>query len=519
MAELVESCPALVVLLTSREALRVRGEVRYELDPLAPADAVTLFCDRARLTRTDAIVALCQRLDHLPLALELAAARTALLSPQQILDRLSHRLDLFRAGRDVDDRQQTLRGTIEWSVNLLSEKDERLFEQFAVFVGGCTVDAAEVVCEADLDALQSLLEKSLVRRTGERCWMLETIREYALERLAASPDPGAVRRRHADYFLGIAERAEDDPSGEVTQDDVSRELSNFRAAIAYAEEAGDIVLEFGLLGLAGTLMRDSLSGYRIRLEGLLHRAVDAPISTHVRAVGNLAFATYLSGDFDGALGFAETEHKLATELGDPRLVGKALNSIAMAKLALKDPSGGRAALEEAALLHDQGDDLRAAAITKVNLADALLAEGDYAEAERLCDEAAPLLARLGDSNLAPTINAATASVLANTPHAPSRLIKILQDAPSVGDPYPLAVVLQLVGAIAAKQGDVQHAARFLVASDALRATVGAGLEPTEERVRELILSRLGRDLPSYEPTDAGMIIDQAITYLNRLAPP
>jgi hypothetical protein len=263
-------------------------------------------------------------------------------------------------------------------------------------------------------------------------------------------------------------------------------------------------------------MRDSLSGYRFKLEELLHRAIDAPASTRLRAVGNLAFATYLSGDFEGGLGFAETEHKLATELGDPRLVGMALNSIAAAKLALKEPSAARAALEEAALLLDQGDDLRAAAVTKVNLADVLLAEGEYVEAERLCDEAAHMLGRVGDSNMAARINAATASVLANMPHAASRVVQILQDARSLDDPYALAVVFQLAAAIAAQGGDVEHAAIFVVASDALRATVGAGLEPTEERVRELVLSRLGRDLPAAEPADAPMVRDQAITYLEGL---
>jgi predicted ATPase len=515
VAELVETCPTLVMLVTSREPLRVRGEVRYELDPLEDADAVALFCERARVSRTDAIVALCRRLDNLPLALELAAARMALLSPEQILQRLSQRLDLFRGGRDVDARQRTLRGTIEWSVNLLSEEDERLFGQLAVFVGGCTVDAAEVVCEADLDALQSLVEKSLVRRTGDRCWMLETIREYALERLAASPDPGRVHRRHAEYFLGLAEHAEDDFEGAVTRDHVTRELPNFRAAVAHAEDAGDAVLEFALLGHAGALMRDSFSRYRSRLEALLTRAEDAPPRTRVRAVHNLAFATYRSGDFEGGLGFAQTEHELATALGDPRLVGMALNSIAAAQLALKDASAARAALEEAALLLDQAGDLRAAAATKVNLADVLLAEGEYPAAERLCDEAVPAFARVGDpdGSMTARINGATASVLAGMPHAASRVAAILEDARSLDDSYALAVVLQLAAAIAAQQEDVEHALAFVAASDALRSTVGAALEPTEERVHELVLSRVGRELPAGDPADAAMVRDQATVYL------
>ena len=200
LEQVVEAAPELVaagrglpqpaLLVTSRELLRVTGEVEYPVPPLAEPEAVELFCARAQArARRDDRRAL-PRLDNLPLAIELAAARTSVLSPAQILERLSQRLDLLKGGRDADPRQQTLRATIEWSHDLLDDDEQRLFARLAVFAGGCTLEAAEEVGDADLDTLQSLVDKSLVRHTDERFWMLETIREFARERLE-----GLGRRR------------------------------------------------------------------------------------------------------------------------------------------------------------------------------------------------------------------------------------------------------------------------------------------------------------------------------------
>ena len=200
LARLVEACPNLVLLSTSRERLHVQGEVEYEVLPLAPTDAVSLFGERSRLEPTDVIAELCARLDSLPLAVELAAARTKALSPAQILERLAQRLDVLIGGRDADPRQLTLRATVEWSHDLLTEKEQELFRRLSVFVGGCTLESAEDVCDAELDTLQSLVEKSLVRFSNGRYWMLETIREYAAERFARSPDAGELPRRHAMHY-------------------------------------------------------------------------------------------------------------------------------------------------------------------------------------------------------------------------------------------------------------------------------------------------------------------------------
>jgi predicted ATPase len=235
VSALLSACPNLRLLVTSRELLRVAGELDYPVPPLASPEAVELFCARSRLEPGEEIAELCGRLDDLPLAVELAAARTSVLSPAQILARLSTRLDLLRGGRDAETRQQTLRATIEWSFELLSPDERCLFARLSVFVGGCTLEAAEAVCHADVDTLQSLVDKSLVRHTDERFWMLETIREYATERLEGSGEPEELRNRHAAFFLAVADSAHlrsdrSDQHPERVRDDVD----NFRAAMTWA---------------------------------------------------------------------------------------------------------------------------------------------------------------------------------------------------------------------------------------------------------------------------------------------
>ena len=195
LPHLLSECPNLRLLVTSRETLRVEGEVEYGLPPLAEEEGVDLFCARARVEPSAVVRELCQRLDSLPLAIELAAARTKALAPEELLERLSRRLDILRAGRDAESRHETLRATIGWSHDLLGPAEQRLFSNLGAFAGGCTFEAAEEVCGADLDTLQALLDKSLLRRTSDRFWMLETIREFALESSCGQRrrvfDPGA----------------------------------------------------------------------------------------------------------------------------------------------------------------------------------------------------------------------------------------------------------------------------------------------------------------------------------------
>ena len=238
LSAFVSACPNLCLLVTSRELLRISGEVEYPVPPLVSREAVELFSARSQLEPDETITELCRRLDDLPLAVELAAARTGVLSPGQILDRLAERLDLLRGGRDAEARQQTLRATIEWSFELLSSREQDLFTRLSVFGGGCTLEAAEAVCEADLDTLQSLVDKSLVRHTNERFWMLETIREYATERLEESGEAEELRGRHAEFFLALAESANVRSDRSDQRPDLLRnELDNFRTALTWAGSA------------------------------------------------------------------------------------------------------------------------------------------------------------------------------------------------------------------------------------------------------------------------------------------
>ena len=219
----------------------MQGEVEYPVQPLDEREAVSLFCERSQLA-SEEISELCARLDSLPLAVELAAARTKALSPAQILERLSHRLDLLKGGRDADPRQQTLRTTIEWSYDLLSDEDKRLFFRMSVFAGGSTLEAAEELADADVDTLQSLVDKSLVRFSNERYWMLETIRDYATALLAHSGEAEQLRDRHLDWLaarvhdIGPRARLYDPEAVEF----LAGEQANSREALAWALETRSV---------------------------------------------------------------------------------------------------------------------------------------------------------------------------------------------------------------------------------------------------------------------------------------
>jgi tetratricopeptide (TPR) repeat protein len=349
LSRLVESCPNLALLVSSRELLRVRGEVEYAVPPLANPEAVTLFCQRAQLEPTDEIAELCARLDNLPLAIELAAARTKALSPAEILERLSGRLDLFRGGRDADPRQATLRATIGWSHDLLSEDEQRLFARLAVFAGGCTAKSAEAVCDADLDTLQSLVEKSLVRRTDDRFWMLETIREFAVERLEASGEADTINRRHFDHFLEVAEASNlsPDSTGPQRHDLAFPEMDNFRAAMDSAVDRGDIE---GASRLANMLenpliMHNPFEGLR-RFEGLVELGGGLTTDRRARLLREVGGARHMTGDTEGGRRAYEESLALFRSLDDPAGMAEALHRLASSAVALGELDRARALLAE-----------------------------------------------------------------------------------------------------------------------------------------------------------------------------
>ncbi|MBA3427563.1 MAG: adenylate/guanylate cyclase domain-containing protein, partial [Actinobacteria bacterium] len=319
LTSLIEACPNLRLLSTSRELLRVRGEVEYPVPALADLDAVELFCARARADPDETVQQLCRALDNLPLALELAAARASVLSPKQILERLSKRLDLLKGGRDADPRQQTLRATIDWSYELLDKEERRLFAQLAVFRGGCTLDAAEEVALADLDTLGSLVDKSLLRHRDDRFLMLETIREYAAERFEESGEGDELRRRHAEYFLRLAEEAEPHLRGSPKEwaDRLDREHDNVRSALDRLEAFGESDLALRLAGAMAPFwyLRNHVVEGRRRLESALLRD-ERPTIARAKALAGAATMAFGDADLETARRHAREALTLYRELGD-----------------------------------------------------------------------------------------------------------------------------------------------------------------------------------------------------------
>ena len=368
LTSLLSACPNLTLLVTSRELLRVQGEVEYPVPPLAGPEAVSLFCERAQMEPSEEIAELCTRLDSLPLAVELAAARTKALSAAQILERLSQRLDLLKGGRDADLRQQTLRATIEWSYDLLSDEEQALFARLSVFSGGCTLEAAEEVAAADLDTLQSLVEKSLLRFSNERYWMLETIREYALERLGKSGEREQLDRVHAVRHARIV--VELFPSSRAHSPDTLRTLreeqGNMRAALEFALQrdeaavAGDLIyglwfhwLTTGSGSEAAGWAHRYLAFARERLSPLERFHTDLGVAEILRFAGDAETAVRLKRELV-AIGRANPEtvnHGIAMA----RSTAATLSDLAYMELDAGRPEEARACGEEAlALRRDLG---------------------------------------------------------------------------------------------------------------------------------------------------------------------
>ncbi|HZO63257.1 MAG TPA: adenylate/guanylate cyclase domain-containing protein [Gaiellaceae bacterium] len=354
---LLGSCSNLTLLVTSRELLRIAGERAFELPPLADGDGIELFCERARVERDGEVARLVARLEGLPLAIELAAARASVLGPGRLLERLGQRLDLLRGGRDADPRQQTLRATIDWSYDLLDPPERELFARLSCFAGGCTLEAAEAVAGADLDVLQSLVDKSLVRYRDDRYWMLETIREYATEQLEASPAGSEViRRRHLDWFLELATRTElESRAGDrdACFDRLAADHDNLRAALTAAGTLDDAGPE---LELATALWRFWAGrgfveeGLR-RLEFALSRSSHQPLEARlgVSYLGQMASrsAMEILPEVEAIAAAAGGEAGRFTRVGALILIG-------LLELTLSGSGAAEPVLEEAVSL--AGDD-------------------------------------------------------------------------------------------------------------------------------------------------------------------
>ena len=397
-------------LVTSRERLRIQPEHAYAVPSLSDHDGSALFLARARqvdsaFSETAAVAELCRRLDGLPLALELAAARTVVFSPDQLLVRLGERLDLLKGGRDADPRQETLRATIAWSYELLTPREQQLFAGLSIFAGGCTYEAAEQVCDADPDTLQSLLDKSLLRRrvaaADVRYWMLETIREFAAEQLAASGEPDDYRRRHGELFASFAERADPNlrhgPDQHGWADRVAVEYDNLRSAIRFGL---DVAPELALR-IVGSIaffvwLRGGFAEARGWVEDALARGAGAPVRMRAKVLECGAVVAERQGDFVAATRYADDAFAASVEAGDEPGMASALREQGKAAMQTDDHERAIVIYDELSRLAERIGDAWNGAIALNNLGDLALYAGNWDRTVELCGRSSELRFGMGD---------------------------------------------------------------------------------------------------------------------------
>jgi predicted ATPase len=477
LGALVEACPNLTLLVTSRELLRVKGEVEYPVLPLAEPEAVELFCTRAQAEPDETVNALCRALDNLPLALELAAARTSVLSPKQILERLSKRLDLFKGSRDADPRQATLRATIAWSYDLLSHEEKQLFARLAVFAGGCTLEAAEEIADAELDILQSLVDKSLVRHAEERFWMLETIREFAIERLRESTDGEVLRRQHADHFLLLAEEAEPHlPAYDrVWVETLEREHDNLRSAIDWLEAAEETQLALRLAGALGRFWL--VKGFVREGHSTLARLLEEDLRPTLARAKALTALVNLSNADRKSRRNADEALALATELEDPAMIATAKLGLASCFVEADLPRARLLYEESAEAFRELGDDhLVLVAIRSLAWAHALL--GEDGRARELHEENLRLARELGNERIEAITLGVVALYAADDGHI-EQAVAMLKESHAlhvhVGDPVQMNFAVWRFAALLATAGHAAAATTVLSASEALASEIGVDL--------------------------------------------
>ncbi|MDP9353459.1 MAG: tetratricopeptide repeat protein, partial [Chloroflexota bacterium] len=435
VAELLAACPQLKGLVTSRAVLHLSAEHAFPvpsmslpdpkhlsgLEQLSQYEAVRLFIERARAAKPDfevtnenapAVAEVCHRLDGLPLAIELAASRVRLLLPQAMLPRITHRLKLLTGGaHDLPERHRTIRATIEWSYELLGEQERRLFRWLAVFAGGCTLDAAEAVCGVEagdevLETLSSLVDKSLLRQEegigGEpRFLMLETLREYALERLEESGEAEETRKRHVEYYLALAENAEPELRGPRQSEWLERleeEHNNLRATLRWALDRGEVqtVVRLGwALGIFWWIHVHQREGRRWMEEALATREA---LPGHMRAralvvAGCMAFG---QGHYEWSASRGEESLELFRSAGDKRGEGLALGLLGLVALHQRDYERATGSFKESlGVFRDLGDQWGTALLLG-GLGLVSLYRGDYEQATALFEEGLALARNIGD---------------------------------------------------------------------------------------------------------------------------
>jgi predicted ATPase/class 3 adenylate cyclase len=486
IAELLATAAGLRLLVTSRAPLRISGEVEYPLEPLSPTDAVALFVERARTAggrevepdRT--VEAICTRLDSLPLAIELAAARTRLLSPEALLGRLEKALPLLTDGaRDAPERQRTLRATIEWSFDLLDADSRRLFARLAVFAGSFRVEAAESVCGATLGGLSALVELSLLKHVGdERLLMLETMREYGLEQLAESGEAATVRTRHADEFGRLAEaayglryEAEAEWSSRL-----DRDHDDLRAALDWLTRTDPN----GALTLAGALGWFWFThGYLAEGDARLRATLEASAADgRVRARALTASGSLVARTGIPDEGRVRLEEAIArwTALGDREETAGALEALGwLFFYDAGDDSASLAAFEQARSIRQALRDRAGETRALVGVCQVLVAL-DEARAETLAQE---LLERAEDDlrtrHFAIHFLADCSLIRGDCAQAEERYRESLRAALALGDLFEASIEVQGLAMAKAGQGDSAPALELAAAVEALWRSLGTDL--------------------------------------------
>jgi predicted ATPase/DNA-binding CsgD family transcriptional regulator len=532
VVELLAACPRLKVLVTSRALLHVSGEYDLPVPPLSVPErgslpspealgqfeAVQLFVERAGaahpgLALTDenasAVAEICRRLDGLPLAIELAAARSRLLPPSAMLTRLDRRLSLLTGGpSDRPSHQQTLRGTIVWSYDLLSPADQALFRRLAVFVGGCSLDSIERVARdegrgtrrdvdvlaphpsplATLDGVTSLVEQSLLQRADvgdePRLTMLETIREYALEQLEASGEAAVVRRRHAEYFLELAQEAEPrllGPEQGAWLARLDRELDNVRAVLVWSQaaEPTDVEAEAPALSaaelglrLGGALawfwyIRCHLAEGRRLLEPLLAESGEMPIDVRARGLLTLGRLLQAQSDIAGASALFDEAIALCWQMDDPWWIAFAIGARGQNAMAEADYARAEALSEESlALFKSQGDPW-GIGWSMGNLGRVAQAQGQHQRALALLEESLAFKRQAGDPyalGLALAFQGRAALAHGDLMRATELLEESVIQCREVGYPRGVGAATFYLGGVAWAQGRHQEAARLYAAS-------------------------------------------------------
>ena len=497
---LLQSARAAKVIASSREPLRVAGETTYAVPALPQSEAERLFVERARAVKPDfrvngaasALAGVCRRLDGIPLAIELAAARVRTLPVDAIAARLDDRFRLLTGGdRTALPRQQTLRALIDWSYELLSEDERAVFQCLAVFAGGWTLEAAEAVCAsggvdkpAVLERLSELVAKSLVAMDadGARYRLLDTVRHYALERLEDAGTADETRSRHLQHYVGLAERARPELTGPKQGEWLSRldlERENLLAAHAWCERApggAQLGLEFvyllrpywfnrGLLGL----------GKRLTLDALARKGAQLRHLARCRGLFVAGQFCYFRGEHGEAQRYLEESLAIARELGDKRRVAAALHPLGMAHLSRGDLATARRCLEEALASAEELNEPRELAAACNQLGQLLRVEGDLDRAEALYHRMLKLSKELGDreTTAAGVLNLAMVAISRRRADEAQRLLlDVLAIIDETGSKPAAQSLLEVCAGFAALREQWIQSARFYGAAEAHSAQTG-----------------------------------------------